>query len=144
VTGDRIVAAGREWLGVPWRHMGRCRAGVDCIGLVLLAARKAGWDLPDPAPYLREPQGGRLVSGVLAHGDRVAQAEPGDVLVFRLGVYGGHLGIATHHRKYGVPAVLHAYAPHKHVVEQPMDAELQRALVAVARLRAPGALLQGA
>lgn len=134
MTPDSFVAAGRCWLGVPWRHLGRSRAGVDCIGLVLLAAAKAGLSIPDPAPYAREPQGAALMRGVLAHGVRVADALPGDVLVFRMGLYGGHVGIATQHRTYGGPGVLHAYAPHRHVVEQPMDAELRRALLAVIRV----------
>jgi cell wall-associated NlpC family hydrolase len=134
MTGAELVEAGRAYLGVPWRHLGRTRAGVDCIGLVLLAAADAGLTLPDPAPYQREPQGQRLVEGIRAHAQRVSVAEPGDVLVFRMGVYGGHVGIATQHRTYGGPGVLHAYAARRHVVEQPMDGEMTRALVAVFRL----------
>jgi cell wall-associated NlpC family hydrolase len=134
MTPEAFVAAARTYLGVPWRHLGRSTTGVDCIGLVLLAAREAGLDLDDPAPYAREPQGARLLAGVLAHGRRVPEARRGDVLVFRMGIYAGHLGIATTHRAYGGPAVLHAYAPHRHVVEQPMDAELRRALVATVRV----------
>lgn len=134
MTGAALVDRARAYLGVPWRHLGRSRAGVDCIGLVLLAAADAGLSLPDPAPYEREPQGARLLDGIAAHGRRVATAQPGDVLVFRLGGYGGHVGIATTHRTYRVPGVLHAYAPRRHVVEQPIDGELQRALVAVFRL----------
>jgi cell wall-associated NlpC family hydrolase len=131
---SELVAAGRNYLGVPWRHLGRTSAGLDCIGLVLLAARDAGLELPDPPSYERHPQGGRLMSGVLAHGRRVVQAEPGDVLVLRMGVYAGHLGIATSHRAYGVPGILHAYAARRHVVEQPMDAEMTAALVAIVRV----------
>jgi cell wall-associated NlpC family hydrolase len=35
-----IVSAARSWLGVPWRHQGRTRQGVDCAGLVVLVGRK--------------------------------------------------------------------------------------------------------
>jgi cell wall-associated NlpC family hydrolase len=129
-----LVDRARTYLGVPWRHLGRTRAGVDCIGLVLLAAADAGLTLPDPAPYQREPQGQRLLDGIRAHAQRVVVAEPGDILVFRMGIYGGHVGIATVHRTYGGPGVLHAYAPRRHVVEQQMDGEMQRALAAVFRL----------
>jgi cell wall-associated NlpC family hydrolase len=134
MTPAKLVQAARGYLGVPWRHLGRSRAGVDCIGLVLLAARACGHDLPDPAPYEREPQGARLVSGLLAHGARVTQAELGDVMVFRMGVYGGHIGIATLHPVYRVPGLLHAFATRRHVVEQPIDAEFRAALVAVVRV----------
>jgi cell wall-associated NlpC family hydrolase len=134
MTRARLVHHARDYLGVPWRHLGRSRAGVDCIGLVLLAAADAGRPLPDPAPYQREPQGQRLLDGIRDHARRVPSAEPGDILVFRMGLYGGHVGIATDHRTYGGPAVLHAFAPRRHVVEQPMDGEMQRALAAVFRI----------
>jgi len=129
-----FVAAARSYVGVPWRHLGRSRTGVDCIGLVLMAAREVGVDLPDPAPYAREPQGTRLLEGVLVHAARVASPEPGDVLLFRMGLYGGHVGIASVHPAWGVPACLHAYAPRRQVVEQPMDAELRAALIGAFRL----------
>lgn len=115
-----LIAAARGYLGVPWRHLGRTRAGVDCIGLVLLAAREAGRLLPDPAPYQREPQGTRLLDGMRDLCDLVPldQALPGDVLLFRAGLYGGHVGIFSAHREYGVPACIHAFAPYRKVIEQ--------------------------
>lgn len=130
----RVVNAARGYLGTPWRHLGRSRTGVDCIGLVLLSLAAAGVEVPDPAPYRREPQGPRLLDGILRHGVRVATPEPGDVLLFKMGLYGGHVGIATHHPAYHVPAVLHAYLPRKHVVEQPIEAEIRDALIGAFRL----------
>lgn len=135
MSPEAFVAAARSYVGVPWRHLGRSRTGVDCIGLVLLAAREAGVELPDPAPYVREPQGTRLLEGILAHTTRVAEAAPGDVLLFRLGLYGGHVGIASTHPAWHVPACLHAYAPRRQLVEQPMDPELRAALLGVFRLQ---------
>jgi cell wall-associated NlpC family hydrolase len=125
----------REWLGVPWRHLGRTRAGIDCIGLVLASCAAAGVTIPDPAPYAREPQGALLAREVMAHADR-APIEPGAVLLFRMGVFAGHVGIASMHPEYGVPAVIHAYAPHRVVVEQRMDEALRAAFVGAYRLRA--------
>ena len=134
MSAEAFVAAARSYVGVPWRHLGRARTGVDCIGLVLLAARDVGVDLPDPAPYAREPQGTRLLEGILAHAQRVSEVRVGDVLLFRMGLYGGHVGIASLHPAWGVPACLHAYAPRRQVVEQPMDAELRAALIGAFRL----------
>ena len=142
VAPAAFVAAARGYVGVPWRHLGRSRTGVDCIGLVLLVAREVGMDLPDPAPYAREPQGTRLLDGILAHATRVAEVAPGDVLLFRMGLYGGHVGIASVHPAWGVPACLHAYAPRRQVVEQPMDAELRTALLGAFRLPALAAVAE--
>ena len=142
MSADAFVAAARGYVGVPWRHLGRARTGVDCIGLVLLAAREVGWDLPDPTPYAREPQGTRLLEGILRHAPRVTDASPGDVLLFRMGLYGGHVGIASVHPAWGVSACLHAYAPRRQVVEQPMDAELRAALLGAFRLPALAAVAE--
>jgi hypothetical protein len=134
VVMETFVAAARSYVGVPWRHLGRSRTGVDCIGLVLLAARDVGVVLPDPAPYAREAQGTRLLEGIVGHAARVSEVRAGDVLLFRMGLYGGHVGIASTHPAWGVPACLHAYAPRRQVVEQPMDAELRTALIGAFRL----------
>lgn len=130
----RIVTAARAYLGAPWRHLGRGDRGVDCIGLVLLAAARIGVQIPDPAPYDRAPQNSRLFDGIATHADRVAAPEPGDVLLFRMGLYGGHVGIASMHPAYRTLAVIHAYAPRRHVVEQPFDHEIKAAFVAAFRL----------
>lgn len=133
----RLDEAARAYLGVPWRHLGRSRAGIDCIGLVLLAARACGIAADDPAPYEREPSSQRLRAGLAAALDEVALAEarPGDVLVFNLGLYAGHLGVRAEHPDYRVPSVIHAYAPRRRVVEEPLAALLPDAPTGAFRLR---------
>lgn len=134
--GPALVVAARGWLGVRWRHLGRSRTGVDCIGLVLLALRECGVEVPDPAPYAREPQGSRLLDGIARHADRVPAAGPGDVLVFRMGLYGGHVGIASTHPVHGLPAVIHAFARQgERVCEQVVNDEFHAALVGAFRVR---------
>ncbi len=114
--------AARQYVGVPWRHLGRSREGIDCIGLVLLAARDCGLAADDPAPYAREPSSQRLRQELARHLDEVpiAAARRGDVLVFNLGVYAGHIGVFAFHPAYFVPSVIHAYAPRRRVVEEPL------------------------
>ncbi len=120
MTGCSALAAGRVLLDAPWRHLGRSPAGVDCIGLVLLAARDVGLTLPDPAPYAREPSSQALREGLAAHLDQVPldATQPGDVLVFNMGLYAAHVGLLGVHPAYAVPSVLHAYLPRRHVVEE--------------------------
>ena len=53
-----------------------------------------------------------------------------------MGLYGGHVGIASRHPQHGGPAVVHAFARHGQAVcEQPMIEEFRAALVAIFRLR---------
>jgi cell wall-associated NlpC family hydrolase len=129
-----IAYAARGYLGVPWRHLGRSLAGVDCIGLVILAHRAAGHEVPDPAPYAREPIGARVIAGIeAAGGKRVPRPRAGDVLVFRVdGVNGGHLGIASD-TSFG-PCVIHAYAPRRRVVEELLSHDLAEALIGAWRI----------
>lgn len=45
ITASALIAEARRLCGTPYRHQGRSASGVDCIGLVVLAARNAGVDL---------------------------------------------------------------------------------------------------
>lgn len=55
---EEVIVEARTWLGVPFRHQGRSRTGVDCIGLVI--AVLAGKNMlpknfEGPSRYGREP-----------------------------------------------------------------------------------------
>lgn len=76
--GAAIVAAARNYLGVPYVWGGASSSGVDCSGLVLLAHKAIGVNL---AHYSgSQGSGGKAVSR--------AEAQPGDVVC-----YSGHVGI---------------------------------------------------
>jgi len=80
-----MIEAARGMLGVPFRHQGRHpTAGVDCIGLLAIAAKTAGFQTRDHTQYGRRPVPSELLSRIAAHADEVPleEAQPGDVLVF--------------------------------------------------------------
>ena len=138
-----IVAEARGWIGTPYCHQAsRKGAGSDCLGLVRGLWRAFLGAEPERAPPYSpdwaEALGAEtLLDAARRHMREIApvEARAGDVLLFRMGLYGGHVGLATAHAAYGVPAVLHAYAPHRRVVEQPMDDALRAGLVGAFRLR---------
>ena len=74
---DTIVAAARSWLGVPWRHQGRTRQGVDCAGLVVLVGRELGLADYDTTAYGRRPEGQGFVEHFRAAMDGVPLPEAG-------------------------------------------------------------------
>ncbi len=134
MTPAAFIAAARSYLGTPWRHMGRNRAGLDCIGLVLVAAGDAGLSLPDPAPYEREPADARLVLEASQLAQRVSVPSPGDVIVFRTTRHVGHVGICAVHPLHRVPSVIHALMWHRKVLEDVYDRQMRDAFIAAFRL----------
>lgn len=86
-------------------------AGVDCVGLLIMVARKLGLPHTDDPHYRMRPQPGRLMESLRRSGlVEVAEAKPGDVVAFdcsRRGVpY--HVGILATFD--GRPTVIHAIA----------------------------------
>jgi cell wall-associated NlpC family hydrolase len=120
---EDIVAAARSWLGVPWRHQGRTRQGVDCAGLVVLVGRELGLADYDTHAYSRRPEGQGFVQHFRAAMDGIPlpEARLGDVLVFADTAYPCHCGFLT--EKLGQPHLLHAHALRRKVIEEPYAGE---------------------
>ncbi|MFO1152742.1 MAG: NlpC/P60 family protein [Rhodospirillales bacterium] len=125
-TRDTIVAAAREYLGVPWRHQGRSRAGLDCVGLLVMVARDLGLSDYDHRAYARTPA---TAHGFVRHfADNMPQvdlagARPGEVVVLADPVYPCHCGILS--ERFGVRYLIHASARYRKVAESPYADEWQ-------------------
>ena len=115
---EDVVAAARAYLGVPWRHQGRSRLGLDCAGLVALVARDLGLSDYDSTNYRRHAQGQAFVGHFRDRMDQVAILEmaPGDVLLFADGAYPCHSAFLS--ERHGVPYLIHAHASRRKVVEE--------------------------
>ncbi len=123
-----IIAAARAYLGVPFAHQGRSRHGLDCIGLLVLAARDAGAIIEDRLDYPRDPNG--LLPVELARQfDAVAEHQPGDIMLMRFAGEPQHLALCAG------DTILHSYASIGHVVEHRLDAKWARRIVQAYRLR---------
>lgn len=64
-TGEALVQRVRALVGVPFRHAGTNREGVDCAGVILLPARELGLCDFDPGNYSPHPEFSR---GLLLEG----------------------------------------------------------------------------
>ena len=113
----QIVATARTWLGVPFQHQGRSRAGVDCAGLLMAVAAERGLPVLEVTNYGRMPNPRRMGEELARQMDRIAvgQAGPGDALWLAWREQPQHLAIVTE------LGIVHAYESIGRVVEQPLD-----------------------
>ncbi len=137
ISGSDVAAAARAWLGVPFRHQGRSREGVDCAGLIICIARElglvdAGFDVQG---YSRRPDGVSLLAACGMHCERILPAgmAPGDVALLRIDQHPQHLAVLAEYFAGG-RSLVHAYAPARAVAETRLDEWWQQRLVAVFRL----------
>lgn len=128
VSREAIVEQAREWKDVRWKHQGRDRhTGVDCVGLVAKVAHELGISDYDQTNYQRNTHDNDFVKHFAKNmkSKRVFLREVGDVLLFRDKIFSCHAAILSH--KHGVEHIIHAYAKHRKVVEEPLtDAWLEK------------------
>ena len=114
---EAIVAAVRACVGTRFRVQGRAvGAGLDCVGVALIAARAAKCEVIVPAYDLSGDHEKRLDAAVAALDCTIVErAQPGDLLVLAPAAARRHLAIVTDH------GVVHAHAGLRRVVEGPRD-----------------------
>lgn len=124
-TRADIVACARSYLGVRWHHQGRSRAGLDCIGLVIVVARELGLSDYDIDGYGRVPDGSSLRATMCEQMDLLKRPPlPGDVLLFQFQRNPLHTAIVTD------TGMVHAFANVRKVVEHRVDDVWRSRLVA--------------
>lgn len=122
-TRTDIIEHARSFIGVPWRHQGRSRAGIDCVGLVILVGRELGVMAYDTNDYQRHVMG----PGFLRHfraamvEKKIVDAQPGDVLLFRDRQFPCHSTILGERK--GRLTIIHAHALRRQVLEEEMESE---------------------
>lgn len=138
---DALVREARALCGVPFCHQGRTPAGLDCLGLLMLAAHRADYRLGGLAPdaYDRRDYGARpdtefLQAQLDAHLQRVDRMAFGDVLLLRIEGRAQHLALVSDYPAPNVHGMIHAYAVARQVVEHRLDGHWQRQIHAIYRL----------
>lgn len=113
-----VVNETREWKDVPWRHEGRNKNGVDCVGLVAVVAWNLQLSNYDFHGYTRQPSNLELLKHFRLNmrEKHIPEVKVGDVVAFRDNKYPFHVGIIG--EKYGQFSLIHAYAGRKKVVEE--------------------------
>lgn len=121
-TRKQIVEEARRWLGAPWKHAGRGPGGLDCAGLPIVVAQALdlsnnydfiNYDRRPDGTFLRHFLEGGCTSKLLS------EVEEGDILIFAQGGLQCHCGIRS--MKYDQPAVIHAHALRRMVIEETLE-----------------------
>ena len=126
-----VVLAARGWIGTPYLHQASVKgAGCDCLGLLRGVWREVFGAEPERVPPYSmdwaEPQGIEVLLGAAQRHlveKPVADAAPGDVLVFRMrsGAVAKHVGLMA-----GPAGFIHSYAGHGVVESALTDAWRRR------------------
>jgi cell wall-associated NlpC family hydrolase len=114
-----LVAHARSLVGVPFKHRGRSRDGIDCVGLVQVCLQAVGRETQDDLTYPRIPVPGlpALRDALIRHfGEPVKTLAPGDVVAMRWTGDLSHVAIVGDY-PYGGLSVIHALALDRRVVE---------------------------
>lgn len=119
-----MIDAAKAYLGVPFRHQGRNRIGLDCAGLFVCVMRDCGHEYSDAKGYPRNPHDGQLEAQMDAQPalERIpaAEAQAGDWLCMRIKTAPQHLAL---HAGFidGIPYIVHASEEHGGVVHHRLD-----------------------
>ena len=130
-TRAQVVAAARSWDGVPFRHLGRNRHGIDCLGLAVLVCKDLGLSSYDLRAYPRRPDHAAFLRHIREAGGiqiPVLAVRPADLLAMKSDRFPCHITIVT--EKNGILYIIHAYEPRGKVLEEPLTAEWQKQRVA--------------
>lgn len=138
-----IVACARHFLGVRFTHQGRSGEGLDCLGLLLVTAERAGLAFErTPVMALDVPTYGVRpdVHFLRQRLDRflvpipVQELAPADVVLLKVNGSPQHLAIISDYPMAGELGMIHAYAPARKVIERRYDPAWRHETYAAYRL----------
>lgn len=136
-TRKEFVEAALGCMGTPFHHQGRLKGvGIDCAGLVIVAAKECGIEVTDMKGYSRIPDGRALLAHCESqNAERVSMkdAAAGDVILMKLERDPQHVAIIEEIEGDRV-RVVHAWMAAKGVTRTDFDASLKDKVVAVYRL----------
>lgn len=114
---DLFIEKIREYLGTPFKHQGRTKNGIDCIGLIVQPLKELNYINIDYTNYKRHGFGGELIEYITKYCYEVRppfKLKKGDILLYTNG-NSQHLAIFTGN------SIIHANNKIGKVVEHDID-----------------------
>ena len=125
----RLAKAAQALVGVPYQRQGRTVAGLDCVGLVLVAAQAVGFDLSrhDSRSYGQCPSADDLRARLDASLQEAEGVAVGHIALLETkGLGDVHLGIVA--ERAGVLTLVHSVNSRGCVVEHRLDSQMRAAI----------------
>ncbi|MEE9367048.1 MAG: NlpC/P60 family protein [Dehalococcoidales bacterium] len=125
-----LIEEARTWIDVRFRHQGRTRGGVDCVGILGNCANARGMTFELPTDYTMQVDPKRLIAYLRQRLTEipVSRMVPGDILLIRYAGRSTHLALRTD------KGILHASTEFKKVVEHSYEEKWRRRTIAAFRL----------
>lgn len=128
-----IIKEARTWIGVKWRHQGRTREGVDCIGIIQCTAKVLALTSYDNTLYRRVFDKDEITE----HFRKAEctpipylQAKQADILIIREFHIPYHCVLLSYNEEY----IIHAHAIRRKVVEELYTEKWRKNVVSAWRL----------
>ncbi len=123
MTRDEVVTEARCYVEkrTAWRHMGRSETGIDCVGLLVMIAKRFKLPYKDyPENYRREPDGKLLPHLRSQLQPARLPLKPAMIVLLRDDPRPCHVGIYA--LRSNQPSLVHACAMTGRVIEEPFMA----------------------
>ena len=132
ITVEKLIETARSYLGVPYRHQGRTRKGVDCLGLVIACANDLKVPIADSTAYSTKVDTENLLNGILAHAQQTEKivVKPGYLALMQFVKEAG----ATHTALITERGIIHSYNKRGKVVEHRLNDVWEKRIVATFKL----------
>lgn len=132
----RLAKAAQDLIKTPFQRQGRTREGLDCVGLVLMAAQSVGVDLSahDETTYGAQPNPVRLRQRLDAAFNQAQSLGVGSVLLINIPDIGTtHVGVVA--ERNGVLTFVHASDSRGEVIEHRLDGATRKKINTIYELK---------
>jgi len=118
----QIVEYARTWIGVPFHHQGRSKAGCDCAGVIVACAKHINMNFSDMHGYGRLPKSNQLESIFRKQmiSIPIESIQPADVVLMAWRSEPHHVGLISN-LPNGQLGIIHSYQIVGKVVEHRLD-----------------------
>lgn len=132
ISVSDVITESRTYIGTPYRHQGRSKTGVDCLGLLILVAEGLGISVEETPNYALKVKPDVLISGLLRYSKRTRTREirPGVLALMEFNPNAG----ATHTALITDLGMIHSYNKRGRVVEHRLNDVWKSRIVATFRL----------